>query len=347
MRLSLLVCLLDFTVSFVGWAAPSRADEPLPRVRFEVSVPVGANSLQAHTWAKALEPLARGGVRISSTAGKPSVEKTSVGGTAIYQVHGVITKSGKLQVPGAEFRVRDKARLRKWINQLDQKPAPTKLAFGFTVDQMLAVHDKLSATVVESTKGRPGDKVAIEICTLAQVRLELSDRASLPGDAVLDELQGLSCGTSLVALLRPWGLVAVPRIQGTQIVMTVSDVRRAKEFWPVGWPAKKKAHELIPKLWDKVEVEVTETPIGEAAAVIRSQLDVPMLWDHNGMARQRIDPARDTVAYQSAQTFYQKLLDRLLLQVNLKEEVRVDEANRPFLWISPKRQPRPAKSDDL
>jgi len=43
------------------------------------------------------------------------------------------------------------------------------------------------------------------------------------------------------------------------------------------------------------------------------------------------------VSYPSRKTFYEKLLDRLLVQADLKKEVRVDEAKKPFLWVSPKR----------
>ena len=32
-----------------------------------------------------------------------------------------------------------------------------------------------------------------------------------------------------------------------------------------------------------------------------------------------------------------KILDRILFQANLKYEVRVDEANKPLLWISSSR----------
>ena len=136
------------------------------------------------------------------------------------------------------------------------------------------MHRQLAKPAVESTKGRATDTVVQEICLAANVRLQLADRGSLANDPVLDELQGLSSGTALAAVLRPLGLVIVPEIiepklQGTRFVMSVSDVRRAKEHWPIGWPSKKKPYELVPKLWDKVDVEVAETPVGKAVAVIR------------------------------------------------------------------------------
>jgi len=36
-------------------------------------------------------------------------------------------------------------------------------------------------------------------------------------------------------------------------------------------------------------------------------------------------------------TFYSRILKQVLFQAKLKYEVRLDEAERPFLWVSPNR----------
>ena len=66
-------------------------------------------------------------------------------------------------------------------------------------------------------------------------------------------------------------------------------------------------------------------------------IGLPLLWDHNGMARQSIDPDEVRVSFPSATTTFKRVLARVLSQAKLKSEVRVDEAGQPFLWIAPKR----------
>ena len=154
-------------------------------------------------------------------------------------------------------------------------------------------------------------------------------------EAVIDELQGLSAGTALVAVLRPLGLVMAPQKQadGT-IKLWITDVRRAAASWPVGWPSEKPPREIAPKLFDFLNVEIKDTPLAEALAAISARLDLPFLFDHNGLARHQIDPPQVKVSLPPGRTYYQGILDRLLNQAQLKGELRIDEAEKPFFWIS-------------
>jgi len=59
-----------------------------------------------------------------------------------------------------------------------------------------------------------------------------------------------------------------------------------------------------------------------------------VLIDHNALARQGIDPAKAAVTLPRSKTTYSLALRKLLFQAKLKYEVRCDEADKPFLWIS-------------
>ena len=151
-----------------------------------------------------------------------------------------------------------------------------------------------------------------------------------------DELQGLSAGTALAAVLRPLGLVLVPQKQPDgQVKLWITDVRRVAVSWPVGWPSQKPPRETLPDLFTFLNVEIQDTPLAEWLEQISGRLKAPLLFDHNGMARQKIDVSRVNVSLPPGRTYYQKILDRLLYQAKLKCELRVDEAKKPFLWISP------------
>jgi hypothetical protein len=83
-----------------------------------------------------------------------------------------------------------------------------------------------------------------------------------------------------------------------------------------------------------LNVEIENTPLAGALDAIRTRLDLPLLFDHNSLVRHRIDPTEIHVSLPAGRTYYQGALDRLLNQAQLKSDLRVDEADRPFLWIS-------------
>jgi hypothetical protein len=57
------------------------------------------------------------------------------------------------------------------------------------------------------------------------------------------------------------------------------------------------------------------------------------LLDHNALARGSVNMNKK-VTLSEPNTFYARALDRLLFQAKLKYEVRVDEAEKPLLWIT-------------
>ena len=59
-----------------------------------------------------------------------------------------------------------------------------------------------------------------------------------------------------------------------------------------------------------------------------------MLFDHNALARQGIDADKATVSHPQQRTTYSLALRKMLGKIRLKFEVRIDEAGKPFLWVS-------------
>ena len=59
-----------------------------------------------------------------------------------------------------------------------------------------------------------------------------------------------------------------------------------------------------------------------------------MLYDHNAMARYGVDLEKAVVSHPQARTNYSLALRKMLAKVGLKFEVRVDEAGKPFLWVT-------------
>lgn len=306
-------------------------------VQFDLTIERGAPITAGHEWMKTLSALPVGGVRISNNAvADPSIE----GSTGTLKVHGIITRGNELIVPGRSFARSEKSSLKKWIEDLREGKLNSSrdFAFGMTAEELVEMHEHLSVAIRAPTREQDARSV------VQQISRQISPKVRLPttakdrfdqADNVQDELEGVSCGTALAAVLRPLGLVYAPRRSGDQWELLVADSRDVEESWPIGWPAQQKAHDLSPKLMEFLTVEINGVTLEESLAAVREKTRLPTLFDHNGMARQRIEPAEIRVSIPAGRTFYKKLLRQILFQAKLKSELRLDEADEPFLWISP------------
>lgn len=314
------------------------------RVELELITEPGIPVNAAQRWLGSLKDVPFSSIRIRSANPGDKVELRQRGGAGsrAYQVIGMLTERNTLLLPGGEFRMGDTSGLREWLakiqeggeTRLQESPGP----FGLTPTQLVAVHQALSVPTAFSTRGQPAFAVLKRIAGGLSLPFaaDAEARQAMAGDeAVGDELQGLSAGTAMAAVLRPLGLVMAPKKQadGT-IKLEITDVRRAAASWPVGWPPQKSPRETAPELLTFLNIEIENTPLASALDAIRTRLALPLLFDHNSLARQRIDPAEVKVSLPAGRTYYQGAIDRLLNQAQLKSDLRVDEADKPFLWIS-------------
>ncbi len=318
--------------------------EAAQRVDLELITEAGFPLNGAQRWLAALKDVPFSSVRIRSAkpGDQAEVRQRGAGDARSYLVIGLLTDRNTLILPGGQFRMGDTDGLRKWLAKIreggETRLRETEGPFGLTATQLVAVHDALRVSVTFSTKGQPSFDVLKRISAGLSLSFlaEAEARQVMQGqETVADELQGLSAGTAMVAALRPLGLVMMPQKQadGT-IKLWITDVRRASESWPVGWPSDKPPRDTAPKLLEFLKVEIKDTPLAEALATISARLDLPLLFDHNALARHKIDPAQVKVSLPLERMYYQGILDRLLNQAQLKSELRIDEAERPFLWIS-------------
>ncbi len=311
------------------------------RVELEVVIS-GNNALAAHEWAQLLTKLPFDSVRVSSRSGvgTPAIEASESGNTRYYRVTGVVTGSDILLLPGGKFRQGEGGRIRDWLANIGKVSGldPELHAFGLTAEQLVDIADQLAVPQAASTRDRSAKEVLREISRRLKPRIAIHESARNkigPGTKVGDELKGLSAGTSLAAILRPLGLVLVPEHRAGQTRLLIKDVRSAEESWPIGWPRTGDPGKLVPKWFEYLEVDIHDVSLAEALTVLQSRLKIPFLMDHNGMARQDIDPSRVAVSFPSKRTFYGRIIRGLLAQARLRGELRADEAGEPFLWISP------------
>ncbi len=329
-------------------AAPATAQEASPRVRVELEVVTqpGLAVTAQQKWLPFLSDVELDRVRIrSGRAGEQAkLETRETAGIVTHHVVGLLTNRDRLQVPGGSFRYGDRTGIEAWVEKLrrggEEGARARNTVFGLTRKQLVDLHEQLATQVEFSTRGEPAAEVVDRIVGGLPVRVVIDPaaRRTLAADpAVRDELRGLGSGSALAAAVRPLGLVVVPHRAGNaETVLRIRDVRDVTESWPIGWPSPKSAGNTLPQLFKRLNVEIGEIPLQQAVDAIQQRLEVPVLWDHNSLAREGIDAAKARVALPAQNLYYKEILDQLLRQAELKSELRVDEAGRPFLWISPR-----------
>jgi hypothetical protein len=294
-------------------------------------------------WLQQLQRLSLASIRVrAARAGdRPEVQQRGSTQQPVFYVTAILTSRNELQVPDKVFRLDDLVSLERWLNSLPSA-APADEAHGaFDMGEgaLVKLRQDLAATVRTSTLNRPTHRVLGELQSAVPlpVVVDPSARTLLSrAPVVQDELQNLSQGTALAAILRPAGLAFVPRLNergATTLHIVVAT--SVDEAWPIGWPSPRTDQETVPKLFEFLPVEISDVPLSQALNALQPRLGIPLLLDRNGLATRQIDLQTIKVRYPAGRTFYRKLLDRLLFQARLEMMVQVDEANRPFLWIRP------------
>ncbi len=314
-------------------------------VEMEVAV-VNMLSGDQLTWAELLDQAGADSVRLKSGSAdaKPDVSEEVFGGRIHVLIKGVLQRSGQLDLPGGSFSRRDIADLKRLIARYRADGVKItlseKAAFGLTPEQLVSVSDALAVPVDFSTKGQPipdvvkkiADKISLPIAVNSSTQARLAST-----DTVFEELQGISAGTSLAAIIRPLGLVAVPvREIGQTPQLTLVDSQSAKEFWPVGWPPQTSSLEAAPAMYEQLAVKINNTPLLEALDAIQQRTGVPMLFDHNGLAAKGIELQQINVTLNLDKHSYFAIVRQLLSKnkPRMRLEIRMDEAQKPFVWIS-------------
>jgi hypothetical protein len=321
-----------------GVCAAGRAAEV--RVELEVVSEMPLLGTDAAAWSALLTRAGFSSVRFRVGQDAPSLTQGGTAAARTYRVVGVLSAQKQLLLPHGRFTLNDAGAIQRWLQTLrneGEEGLTTKPAgFGLLPRQLIEVQQALAAPVRAATKGQPPREVARQIA--AEVPLPFVSDTTVPpvlaaGEGVADELQGLAAGTALAALLRPLGLVLVPEKNAGKLRLRIAMAGQAREFWPVGWPPKEPPGQTLPELFKFLNVEIDRTPVGDVVEAIRQRVGVPVLYDHLALARHKVDLSAP-VSVPKSHTFYAKALSQALATAQLKYELRVDEAGKPFLWIT-------------
>ena len=337
MRLKVFIpsALASLALATAAWAVPAG------QVELEIAGDnkVGA-AMSFQQWQQALAAAGVQNFRLrSGQAGeRPSIDVLGTEQMPVYKVTAVLGTGDVLVVPGGKFRRTECKKLAAWLDDLAKRGPPDKRekvsAFGLTASQLEKVNSDLSKAVGFSTKGMTRSEAVNKIG--GQLGLTLKVEGTLADDdKIEEELSGFSSGTALACILRPIGFCMVPQADGDTLSHLVKKAQLDKEIWPVGWPAES-AQKVLPALYEYHNVNVSGVTAAKLLEVVGKQI-APVLYDHNALARYGIEPDKATVSHPQERTTYSIAMRKMLAKVGkegLKFEVRVDEAGKPFLWVS-------------
>jgi len=322
--------------------APARAAD-LPRVSFEILARKGVSATAQQEWYQALTALGISGLRVQAggETDKPEINSQGSGDSRSFRVTGILAADNMLHVPGGKFSVRDRSGLTRWLENLGdagvEGVTKQRSAFGLLPSELVKVDNDLARRVGRSTKGRTAKEVARAVADRVQLPFELDPgvTSALARVQIEDELKDLSCGTALAAVLRPAGLVFWPeRARGETLHYRVGKPAGKQEVWPVGWEPEKRPSDVLPALFEILNVEIADIPVSEAIEAIEGRLAVPLVYDRNSMALHGADPTKVQAKVPAKRLSYSQVLSQVLAQARMRYEVREDEAKKPFLWIT-------------
>ncbi|MGA2799387.1 MAG: hypothetical protein ABSE63_17530 [Thermoguttaceae bacterium] len=335
------------------------------QVRLVLGSGAQGTAMTFQDWGQALAGAGIKNVRFRSATSvdKVGIEIEGAAEHPLYIVTGKVLSRDELLLPGVRFKRSEVKRLAQWLDDLAQNGPPDKrpkiVDFGLTAAQFEQVKKDLAVPVGFSTSGSARRETVEKIGRKLSFPLRFEDpllpspetgegpgvrasRGETPkffpasgDDKVEDELSELSCGTALAFLLRSAGYCLVPQLAGNQIKYSVMKVQaNIKEIWPVGRKPEGPPPEVLPGLFEFLNVNVQNVPAATVLDAIGKRLKTPVLYDRAALAKYKIDPAKAMVTFPHARTNYSMALEKMLFPAGLEIEIRVDEAGTAFLWVT-------------
>jgi len=321
-------------------------------VRVELITDRRGAPLAAQRWAKLFQSF-KVPLRIRRGVGseRTSVREKTTARLRQVTVVGLLDRSGRILVPGKSFSPGNPNALGKWLEELGTfgaKGNPTgQPAFGLSEGQFNTLFEVLAQPVRKDLQGKTLEDAINTLELPANLALDIARlgpaaRAKVPPRT---NGPGLSRGATLAALLATGGLAFQPRRTPAgnmelRIVKSPAQTRGAKtppkgQAWPLGWPPRLSRIKTARPLFKIVPVELNKAAFLDVIDAIVTKTEIPMLIDHHGLAERKIDPNTLTVTIKPKKTSWFQLQKSVTNPHHLTRELRIDEAGKPFILITP------------
>lgn len=337
--------LFSFCVALAAIESVAAPAFAAPPIDLEVIVEDRSSVTAQQEWLKRLGELKLAGLTIRNAreGEEPEIVNRGTEAQPRYKIKAFLTRNEQLILEGGKFGRNDMNRLRAFFDTLGMQGVEGVTArrtlFGLTNEQLITLTKNLEPAVTFETKGKPPAEVVAQLGeNIAPAVVLSSDAKGAFTDATpcRDEVKGISSGTALAVLVRPYGLVVQPMLVGRNVELHVVKPLENAESWPVGWPLEANVTEkaAIPALMEFITVEIKDIDLPQALGALQERLEAPFLFDHNQLAKHGIVPEKIEVTVPPGRSYYKKILERVLFQAKLKSEIRTDELGHPIVWIT-------------
>jgi hypothetical protein len=286
-------------------------------------------------------------IRTGRANEKPEVSERKAGGTLRTVVlRGILDNKGRLIFPDQVFAASDSSKLSAWLEELRtygaQGDPDGRPAWGLTKEQFGVIYAALKKPLAFDPRDFDLSKAFQKFelpkehplkFTASAARL-LNDHAKLSQSG--HSLQGISQGTGLAILLREQGLGFRPRrLPDGTVELTVSPLDEPGEVWPIGWPPHETGPETAPALFEFKTIDLEDEPLDEILEAASDQIGIPIVIDRQSMDAKGIDLAQVKISHPRKRTTWITALNTFTFKAKAKFEVLIDEAGKPFVWVTP------------
>ena len=310
-------------------------------IDLEVATERGVPLAAPQQWVQLLGRMNLGSVKSRSARGgeRPRVERKGGETSPRYDVLAILTGRNELLLPDQRFRLGQRTALEAYFRDLPQRTeynAVERGRFGLSESQFRKVYAELSQRVgVETNQLTARELVAQLERRITTPRQRLDSTRAVDSQPLGVELKDLTVGTVLAYALRCDGLMLVPeQLPGQPLRLTIQRFDAGVDSWPIGWKPAVSSRRAAPQLYDKRNIEVQGFTLSQATTALAPALKLPILYDHWQLAQKQIDPQTIEVSMKKKRTFLKAAVGKLISQARLTEELRVDEEEQPFLWIT-------------
>jgi hypothetical protein len=345
--LALIAVCLFLATSAPGQETLERRQETLLNV--EILTPqIGGNPLNSQRWHEVFRELDVG-VRIRPPLGrdKPEIKESTRGNFRIVSIVGRMDREGKVTFPGKTFTIGDTDVLKEWLDEFrtyGAQGAPEgKPRWGLTEAQFEQVFEQLSRPVEGPLRGLElrdavarvplPDGLKVVFHSDAEALLKVKGTGTL---AI--EVEGLSGGTALAAVLAQWKLGFRPlRDPKGGVRLVVEPLEKISDPWQIGWSVDEVTprNQIVPKLFEMVMTGFDEVPLSEVLDAVQERTGVTILINRAFCLEREIDVDQVRVSYPRKRTAWALVVQSTVRQVRLNYEFRLDEADRPFVYVYP------------
>lgn len=333
----ILLILLTGWTFLLGPLCPL-AGAALP-IDLEVATQSGVPLTAPQQWAKLLGRMDLGSVQLRGMRGQeqPKLEARTVGSSTRYHLLAVLTSGNELVLPKAKFRVSDSVKLRKHLELLPAEAAHNATErgrFGLTEAQFRQLYGEFSQPVEFPTADLSPREVFERLSASLTVSLKEASRPQRDKPLGV-ELRGFSTGMAMTFALRCEGLALFPeQPMGERMQLRIDHYDPKRESWPVGWKPATSPKQLAPQLYVPRNIELKGFTLSQALSGLQPAIKVPVVLDQWILDQEAIDPAIVQVEVPMKRTFLNAALRKILSQAKLTGELRTDEQDQPFLWVT-------------